>query len=158
MQKIQQGAALCFAVLSAFVVWQSWSLEYYTTLGPGAGFFPLWLGVSMGGLSLVWLIQTSASKKWPTAAAFLPKREGVVRILSVLAALVAVTILIDFIGFQIAMFLFLFFILRIPGKQTLWMTLIIALLGSGGVYHVFWRYLDVQLPASSFVLLAKLGL
>jgi putative tricarboxylic transport membrane protein len=64
----------------------------------------------------------------------------------------------DFIGFQLAMFLFLVFLLRIPGKQTLWLTLIIALLGSVGVYHVFGSYLDVQLPVSSFALLAKLGL
>jgi putative tricarboxylic transport membrane protein len=158
MQRVHQVAALCFAALSAFVVWKSWGLEYYTTLGPGAGFFPLWLGVAMEGLSLVWLIQASVRKEWPKDAAFLPEREGIVRILSVLAALVAVTILMDFIGFQLAMFLFLVFLLRIPGKQTLWLTLIIALLGSVGVYHVFGSYLDVQLPVSSFALLAKLGL
>ncbi len=52
MQRIHQGAALFFLAFSAFVVWESWNLEYYTHLGPGAGFFPLWLGVIMGGLSL----------------------------------------------------------------------------------------------------------
>ena len=37
MQRIQQGAAVCFVVFSAFVVWGSLNLEYYTKLGPGAG-------------------------------------------------------------------------------------------------------------------------
>jgi len=59
MQRIHQAAALFFLAFSAFVVWESWNLEYYTHLGPGAGFFPLWLGVIMGGLSLIWLIQVS---------------------------------------------------------------------------------------------------
>jgi len=49
MQRIHQAAALFFLAFSAFVVWESWNLEYYTHLGPGAGFFPLWLGVIMGG-------------------------------------------------------------------------------------------------------------
>ena len=62
MQRIHQGAALCFTVFSAFVVWEAWNLEYYTPLGPGAGYFPLWLGILMGGLSLAWLIQISGRK------------------------------------------------------------------------------------------------
>ena len=65
MQRIHQAAALFFLAFSAFVVWESWNLEYYTQLGPGAGFFPLWLGVIMGGLSLIWLVQVSGRKGRP---------------------------------------------------------------------------------------------
>jgi hypothetical protein len=46
----------------------------------------------------------------------------------------------------------------ILGRQRIWTTLIIALACSVGVYHVFGRYLDVQLPASSLAFLANLGL
>ena len=56
------------------------------------------------------------------------------------------------------MFLFLLFMLMILGRQTIWMTLIIALVGSVGVYHLFGRYLDVQLPTASLTFLANLGL
>jgi hypothetical protein len=38
------------------------------------------------------------------------------------------------------------------------LTLVIALVGSVGVYHVFSRYLDVQLPAATVKFLALLGL
>lgn len=158
MQRIHQTAALCYVAFSAFVVWGSWNLVYYTNLGPGAGFFPLWLGVAMGGLSLVWLVQVSGRKGRPKEAAFLPERGGIVRILSVLAAMVAVAVLMDLLGFQLAMFLFLVFLLLVLGRQGLWLTLIVALLGSVGLYHVFGGYLDVQLPPASLAFLARLGL
>jgi hypothetical protein len=56
------------------------------------------------------------------------------------------------------MFLLLVFLLLIPGRQTIWLTLVVALLGSVGVYHLFGSYLDVQLPKASLALLAGLGL
>ena len=85
-------------------------------------------------------------------------RAGIVRILSILAALVVVAGLMNLLGFQLTMFLFMVFLLMVLGRQTLWMTLIIALVCSVGVYHLFGRYLDVQLPAASLAFLANLGL
>ena len=158
MQRIHQGAALFFLAFSVLVVWESWNLEYYTALGPGAGFFPLWLGVVMGGLSLIWLVQVSGGKGRPKEGAFLPGREGMVRLLSVLIALVMSALLMDVLGFQLPMFLLLIFLLGLVGKQQIWLTLIIALLGSVGIYHLFGSYLDVQLPRASLAILASLGL
>jgi putative tricarboxylic transport membrane protein len=158
MQRIHQTAALCFVAISAFVVWESWNLEYYTTLGPGAGFFPFWLGAVLGGLALAWLVQLSRPASRPKKEAFLPDREGIVRIVSLIAAMVIVAGAMNTFGFQLSMFLFLIFTLMILGKQPVWLTAIIALAGSVGTYHIFAGYLDVQLPTSSLALLAKLGL
>lgn len=158
MQRIYQTAALGFVALSAFFVWESGNLEYYTKLGPGPGFFPLWLGVAMGGLSLVWLVQVSGRKGRTRDVAFLPERVGIVRILSTVAALVAMAGFMNLLGFQLTMFLFLVFLLMVLGRQALWVTLIVALLGSAGVYHLFCRYLDVPLPVATVKFLARLGL
>lgn len=158
MQRIHQGAALCFVAFSVFVVWEAWNLEYYTPLGPGPGFFPLWLGAVMGGLSVLWLAQVSSRRGRPKEGALLPERDGRVRLLSVLGSMVAATLLMDVLGFQSAMFLLLLFLLLIPGRQRLWLTLVVALLGSVGIYHLFGSYLDVQLPKASLSLLARLGL
>lgn len=158
MQRIHQSAALFFTAFSAFIVWESWNLEYYTPLGPGPGFFPLWLGALMGGLSLFWLVQVSSRRGRPKEGAFLPERDGLVRFLSVLGAMIAATLLMDVLGFQLSMLLLLLFLLLIPGRQPLWLTLIIALLGSVGIYHLFGSYLDVQLPRASLSWLARLGL
>lgn len=158
MQRIQQGAAVWFVIFSTLVVWGSLGLEYYTKLGPGAGFFPLWLGVAMGALSLVWLVQVSRRTGKPPKAASLPDRSGIVRILAIIASLVAAALVMNLLGFQVAMFLLLIFLLLVLGRQSVWLTAIVALAGSVGVYHVFVSYLDVQLPAASLAFLARLGL
>ncbi len=158
MQRMQQGAAVCFVIFSALVVWGSLSLEYYTKLGPGAGFFPLWLGVAMGTLSLVWLVQVSRRTGRSSKTAFLPDRSGIMRILAIIASLVVAALVMNLLGFQMAMFLLLVFFLLVLGRQSVWLTVIIALAGSVGVYRVFVGYLDVQLPASSLAFLARLGL
>ncbi|MHB8909929.1 MAG: tripartite tricarboxylate transporter TctB family protein [Syntrophales bacterium] len=158
MQKMQQCAALCFVLFSALVVWGSLNMEYYTKLGPGAGFFPLWLGVAMGVLSLVWLVRVSRRTGKPPNSAALPDRAGIVRILAITASLVAAALVMNFLGFQVAMFLLLVFLLLVLGRQPLWLTVIIALAGSVGVYRVFVSYLDVQLPAASLAFLTRLGL
>jgi putative tricarboxylic transport membrane protein len=149
---------LFFLALSAFYLWESWKMEYYTPLGPGTGFFPFWLGLVLGGLGIVWLVQVSrrAGKKEENVS--LPDRGGIARILSIIVSLAAVSALLDPLGFQLTMFLFMVFMLMILGRQTIWLTLIIALVCSVGVYHVFGRYLDVQLPASSWTLIAGIGL
>ena len=158
MQRIYQAAALCFVALSAFVVWESWNLDYYTKLGPGGGFFPLWLGAIMGGLSLAWLVQVSRRKGSAPDVPFLPERAGIVRILLTVAALVVMAGFMNLLGFQLTMFMFLLFLLRVLGGQGLWVTLVSAVLGSFGMYHLFGRYLDVSLPAATVKFLANLGL
>jgi putative tricarboxylic transport membrane protein len=158
MKRVYQAAGLCFVGFSAFVVWESWTLEYYTNLGPGPGFFPLWLGVVMGGLSLAWLVRVSGRPERAKISAFLPHGAGLARVLSILAALVAMSGLMNLLGFQLTMFLFLVFLLMVLGRQALWLTLVVAFLGSVGVYRLFGGYLDVSLPAATVKLLANLGL
>ena len=158
MQLIHQSTALCFLAFSGFVMRASWGLDYYTKLGPGSGFFPFWLGVATGGLSLVWLIQVSLRSGRPDDVPFLPERAGIARILAILAAMGTMAGFMDLLGFQLMMFVFIFFLLMVLGQQRLWLTLVIALVGSVGVYHVFSRYLDVQLPAATVTFLALLGL
>jgi putative tricarboxylic transport membrane protein len=77
--------------------------------------------------------------------------------LSILAALAVLGGLMNLIGFQLTMFLFLVFLLMVLGRQKLLVTLIVALSCSVGVNQVFVRYLDVPLPVASFAFLAGLG-
>lgn len=157
MQRFQHVAAVCFIALSGYVIVASINMEYYTKLGPGPGFFPFWLGLLMAGLSIAWLIQLARQSGKSKDDKFLPEKNGIFQILSILLALSA-TAAMDVIGFQLTMFLFMIFLLKILGRTSLWTALIIALVSSVGVFHLFGRYLDVQLPASSLTMLAALGL
>lgn len=158
MQRIHQVSALVFIALSGLMMWESWAMEYYTPIGPGAGFFPFWLGAVLGGLSVIWLIQISRPAGKPEEGKFLPDLNGRVQILSMIGALVLTALLLDLLGFQLTMFLFLLFLLLFIGKQSLWMSVVISLAGSVGVFHVFGKYLDVQLPLSAWSVLSHLGL
>jgi len=158
MQRIHQVSALIFMALSGFFVWESWELEYYTPTGPGAGFFPFWLGVVMGGMSLIWLVQVSMKTGKPVEQNFLPGLKGRVQIISMIAALVLTALLMNLLGFQLSMFLFFIFMLMFIGKQSIWISLVISIISSVGVYHVFVKFLDVHLPLSSLSLLNQLGL
>jgi putative tricarboxylic transport membrane protein len=158
MQRIHQGAALCFVAFSAFVMWESLTLEYYTELGPGSGFFPFWLGAVLGSLGLAWLVQVSRPAGRPAEGAFLPDRGGIFRLLSLIGGVVVVAVTMNTFGFQLTLFVFLVFTLMVLGKQPIWLTAVIALAGSVGIFQLFSRYLDVQLPTSSLAALAAWGL
>jgi len=158
MQRIHQVSALVFTLFSGLMMWESWELEYYTPVGPGGGFFPFWLGAVMGAMSLIWLVQISRPAGKPEEGKFLPDLNGRIQIVSMTAALVLTAMLMDLLGYQLTMFLFFVFALLFIGKQPIWMTLVIAVIGSLGVFYVFGKFLDVRLPLSSLSLIARLGL
>ena len=139
-------------------MWESWELEYYTPVGPGGGFFPFWLGAVMGAMSLIWLVQVSRPAGKPEKGKFIPDHKGRTQIVSMIAALVLTGMLLDLLGYQLTMFLFFVFMLLFIGKQPIWMSLVIAVIGSVGVFYVFSKFLDVRLPLSSLPLIAQLGL
>ena len=80
------------------------------------------------------------------------------RILSIVLAIVVLAFLFEFAGFTLTMFAFLLFLLVALGRQALPLTLVLSIVGSFGTYYVFTTYLDVQLPASSIEALRNLGL
>ncbi len=157
MHRVALTIGLSFLGISGYIIWASKDLEYYTKLGPGGGFFPLWLGVIMSGLTLIWLIQ-EIRKKERIDHPFIPAGADIMRIIFTIIALLAVSLLMDLIGFQLTMFFFLIFLLKILGKQSLLISLIVALLGSFGIYHIFTRFLDVILPMASLKFLSNLGI
>lgn len=148
---------LGFLAASIYVIWESGNLEYYTPLGPGGGFFPFWLGIIMAGLTLGWLIQEIRNRD-NIKSPLMVKDATITRVILPIVALVAVSGFIDILGFQITMFLFLIILLKILGKQNFFVSLVVALLGSFGVYHIFTRFLDVTLPVSSIKFLSNLGI
>lgn len=158
MRRVSQGAALVCVLFALWVIAQASQLEYSTSIGPGAGFFPMWLGILFGGLSAIWFVQASTRPDEPLQEDFIPDRGGMFRIIAILLAIAAFTALVDFVGFQVTMFAFLLFLLLALGRQNPALTLVLSLLGSVGVYYVFVKWLDVPLPTSTIGLLSGLGL
>ncbi len=149
-------AAFC-VVLGACIVWQARGMEYMSPIGPGPGFFPLWLGLILTGLSAVWLFSVMRSEKQGAPRRFLPEWRGLRRILLIMGTIIAVGLAMEVVGFQLAMFAFVAFVLTALGWRGWTLTAILSAVLSFGVYHTFTSWLDVTLPQASIEILSRWG-
>ncbi len=142
VNRIVWGVLLGFG---AFVIREALELSYYgTDFGPGPGFFAFWLGVLVIVLSLGQLALTFRQVE-PLPADFLPSLPGVKRMLCVFGALLASLLLMTRLGFSLTILLFSIFLLRALGRQPWWITLVLSVVGSFGLFYVFGK-LQVFLP------------
>jgi len=141
-----------FAAVGIYVLVSSVSLGLWTSLGPGAGLFPFAMGALLVAMSAVWLLQ---ELRRPSA-----KGDGVDKgvVISVVASLVILASVMDLLGFQLSMFAFLLYHLKIRGRRAWMPSLIIALAGSVGAFYAFNYGLNVALPVSAFTPLNLIGL
>lgn len=153
-------------LLAVWVVVASTGLGYWTPIGPGPGFFPSWLAVLLGAMSTVWLVQRLRSRSLPPGSAEEPGSPGgpaveplqLKQVFLVLGSLIAVTAMLEVLGFQLAMLLFLLFQLKVLARRGWMLTITLSVLGSFGVFTVFAELLAVNLPTSSIPLLRSMGL
>ncbi len=150
MKRPYQITSAILLGLSAFLAWEALKLRYYTRLGPGPGFFPLWLAIFLAVLAAAMFWQATFRKPETMPDGFCADRRGYLRIGAVLGALVWVIALMDSLGFCLVMLGFYVFLLLVLGRQHPVVTGIVALAGSFGVYYVFVHWLAVSLPMGIF--------
>ena len=128
------------------------SLEYSLSdaLGPGPGFFPFWLSVAGLGLAGLLMWQAFKGTDSDAPAIVLPERPAARRLLSLLVALVAAAALLEPLGFRLTMLLFIAGLLLALGARSRVAIGLTAVLGSFGVFHVFYYWLKVPLPIGNF--------
>jgi putative tricarboxylic transport membrane protein len=141
-----------FAAVGVYVLVSSIGLGLWTSLGPGAGLFPFAMGAVLVAMSAVWLGQ---ELRRPSE-----KAEGVDRgvVIAVVISLLVLASVLDLLGFQLSMFLFLLYHLKLRGGRTWVSSLIIALAGSVGAFYAFNYGLNVALPVSALTPLNLIGL
>ena len=74
-----------------------------------------------------------------------------------MGAIIAVGLVMEFVGFQLAMFAFVAFVLTALGWRGWGLTVVLSAVLSFGVYHAFTRWLDVTLPQASIEILRSWG-
>ena len=157
MTRVHQAASLIIIAFSIWVGWEAIQLTYMTRLGPGPGFFPFWLALFMGVLAAVWFVQLWFQPLQGKAREFIPDRAGCMRIAALIISVAVFGLLVEKIGFSLMMFAFLLFLLVALGRQSVFVTLALSIVGSFGLYYLFSNYLNVHLPGSSIEFLNKLG-
>ena len=141
-----------FAAVGVYVLASSISLGLWTSLGPGPGLFPFAMGAVLAAMALLWLLQELRN---PSGA-----RAGIDRglVVAVVASLVILAAVMDLLGFQLTMFAFLLYHLKLRGRRTWVSSLIIAVAGSFGAFYAFNYGLNVALPVSALPFLNTIGL
>ncbi len=150
MKRPNQIAGAVLILVAAVVARESLSIEYLTEIGPGPGFFPLWLSVLLGLSGAAILVQATFKPMGPMPEDFVPSGIGFLRIGAIVLALAAVVVLMEPLGFRLTMLGFQFFLLLALGRQSLPVTVLVSLAGSFGVYEVFVNHLDLPLPVGEF--------
>ncbi|TQM11866.1 tripartite tricarboxylate transporter TctB family protein [Pseudonocardia kunmingensis] len=128
----------------------------YWNRGPGPGFFPLWLGVLLALLAVIWAVQAARGRNIHAAEPVPPG--GRLAVTLVLAALLAAILLLDVVGYQLAITALVLFLLLVVGRRRWLESVVVALVGGFGIYAVFANVLQVYLPTASVPLLAQWGL
>lgn len=147
MRRCYQITGATILLAAAYIGYDSLQLKYYTSMGPGPGFFSFWLSVLLGALSIGMVLQATLKPAEPMPPDFFATRTGYLRMGAVVLALAGTTAFLERLGFPLtilAVYLFLLFALRPEGPIV---NVLIALAGSFGVYHLFVRWLHVPLPA-----------
>ena len=116
---------------------------------PGPGFFPFCAGIILVGLSLVALLKALRAGRpddRKADAGFFPRPDSRKKLLFALGALLAYWLTLERLGFLIATFLFLVFLLRSIEPRKWAVALGTAFLATTLSYALFNVWLRVQLP------------
>lgn len=133
---------LFFVLFSLYVCFESWRLGVGSFFRPGAGFFPFYSSVLLGGLSLILGLLTLRGKPgkgepWTDVGNTVP----------VSLAVLGFALLLTSLGFALTTFLFIFFLLRAVERRGWMFSALSALFITAAFYVVFGFWLKSQLPA-----------
>ena len=147
MRRADIAGGLIFVAVGMAIVWQSVPLGYWTRMGPGPGFVPLWSGVviALGGLLLS--LQSLRSKESGQSAENGCKMPGIPRSVVLVAVLtVCAAFAMDILGFSLSMFLFLATLIGLSRRHRWSVTIGGAAVVTGAFFLVFEWGLQVPLP------------
>ena len=133
-------SGLALGGLGAYIIAQAWSWEYLGQDGPGPGFFPLWYGIAIAGLSLVLVIASLSGKEAPL------DWSGAGSALAAWGAFAAAAAALKWLGFLVCFAALTFFVVAVMYRRPLGVAATVALALAAGFYLVFPLALGVKLP------------
>lgn len=139
----QVSGAVLLAFGIAFVVGGR-QYPYSTPNGPGSGFLPFWLGLTMTVLAAALLV--GATRRTDPGEAWLPSGRGLVRLVVVVAATAAFVWLMPVLGMAFGTAVFMVVVLRFLEGHRWSTTLAVAVATAGANWLVFSYWLRVPFP------------
>jgi len=143
-------ASVAFLVLFCATIWLSVSLPFIDELGPGPGFFPIWLAGIGAALSLLLIAETVRAPADAAEASLMPDRAALFRVGSIIVMLAVGALVLDWLGWRITALIVTGLLLPALGARSPLVVIPFVLAASFGVFHVFYYWLKVPLPMGSF--------
>ncbi len=138
------AGAVLLALAVAFSAGALKSYTYAGPGGPGSAFVPFWLGLLMAVLAAMLL--AGALRAPDAGPEWLPRGEGLRRLLLVLGVTIALVALLKVLGMILGTVLFLIVLLRRLDRIPWPLTLSVAAATAGLNYLVFTHWLRVPFP------------
>lgn len=164
MKRIDQLFGCILFIFFLFLAYKSRTTLTYWGKGavnaPGPGYFPFWTSVILAGLSLYWFIQVTVKKSEAIPKDFYPGREEGIRILLVFLDMIFFTAIVNYVGFPIAMFLFVMPMVAALGKHDLRSLIYYAIFALGVTAFfviLFGRWLEVSFPQSELEIFKRIS-
>jgi putative tricarboxylic transport membrane protein len=137
---------LCLCAFGAYVAFEAFKLPYGSEFGPGPGFFPLWIGLGLAGLSLL-LIFANLVASPDGEPSRRPSRWAVGRALSGWLGLIIAIALLPWLGFALSLALLTLFLILALERRSVWTALAVAFALALGFHLIFAVALGLSLPA-----------
>jgi len=130
-------SGLALAALGAYVVFRARGWDYMTPEGPGPGFFPLWYGIAMLGLSLSLVVSPAIARvDW----------RGSGRAFALWGAIAVSVAALKWLGFVVSFAALTFFMVMVMYRKSALTAALVALGTAAAFYALFPLALGVALP------------
>jgi putative tricarboxylic transport membrane protein len=146
--KVDQAGGILVFVLGAVFLYAGAKLPPGSDGAPGAGFFPMWVGIALMLLSLPLIFKRDKAGK--SLKGIIPREKEGVRVILAMAPLVIYTIFLKPLGFIITTFALFLFLLQAFERGRWAIAIIISLTTALGFYWIFVKFFNVMLPEGVF--------
>lgn len=149
MRKAQLIGSLIMTFISIVIIVMSAQMPYYSRFGFSYGFMPLWTGIFLVILSILWFFEVFRSKTEEYESKFVDDYEGFKKAAALLLSVIAVAFLLNRLGFYLTLIAFsLFVILWIERERSTKAIKDLIILGVVilGIYGLFDVFLKISFP------------
>lgn len=139
-------AIICLG-LSFWLILEARKFAYMTTYTPGPGFFPLWLGVCLGLLSLYLIINTVRRKKSKEEdEGRLPGLKSLGRVGFIILFIASFIFFMKIFGFSLTVFISVSLILLILEGYSIPKSIFYGAIFSGVSFLIFQYWMGLEFP------------
>ncbi|MSO90641.1 MAG: tripartite tricarboxylate transporter TctB family protein [Acetobacteraceae bacterium] len=151
MRRGWQLTGLVMFLICLVTLWESLSLSLFDRLGPGSGFFPFYLSLIGAVLCGLIMLQVTRAPTEPTSTeTIFPRGPTAWRAIAIMGCSILVTLLLDWLGFRLAVMIFSASLLPCLGETRWWAIGLFAVVTGFGLFHLFNDWLNVLLPVGIF--------